>query len=83
MAPWARDVVARRLPLEAAADAEVDEDEEAAIYKQCNDGAAGASLAALAVIFRAQRHELRELVPCASPPSSGRARAELHVLENE
>ena len=62
MAPWARDVVARRRAMEAAADAEVDEDAEAAKEKQCNDGAAGASrLAALAETIRAQRHELREL----------------------
>ena len=63
MAPWARDVVARRRAVEAAADAEVgDEDAEAAKEKQCNDGAAGASrLAALAATIRAQRHELREL----------------------
>ena len=63
MAPWARDVVARRRAVEAAAEAEVgDEDAEAAKEKQCNDGAAGVSrLAALAETIRAQRHELREL----------------------
>ena len=63
MAPWARDVVARRRAVEAAAEAEVgDEDAEAAKEKQCDDGAAGASrLATLAATIRAQRHELREL----------------------
>ena len=61
MAPWARDVVERRRAVEAAADAEAD-DEDAKAGECDDDGAAGASrLAALAATIRAQRHELREL----------------------
>ena len=59
MAPWARDVVARRRAVEAAAEAEADEEAEVG---ECDDGVAGASrLATLAATIRAQRHELREL----------------------